>query len=436
MPLVTASTNEGLTPAQCASLDWLLSLICATERPGVDHAHVFADSWRSGEMARYAAAMASALAGPCELRSVQARPGGEITCLLRNARERSMELLVDFESAGSGAIRGFCVRPVLGDAVVVRPPGPQDARAMSKLERMTPVRRDDGTEVTIDHAGRQFERAAVVNDHRWLAAFEGDRMVAVQGVAIATAPIGAASCRVAYNHYSRSDPQTRHSGNLIHLVATLYHDIYPQIDQFISIVDVQNAAGLRLSFGEPWPTRVRRLFLPVTALAARAAHRIEFAGLDLAHAAGLLNATHAGMHLWVPRTAGFLAERQRRAPSIYGAGCWRLTGHAALAVWPSAERRIYRRAGGETVRTLALVLDYGFVGARGRQDLDGLLCQAARELQGKGISHIALFVSDDHPPTQWLTELAEARDTYAICAPALARPAVPAGAIYIDHIIF
>jgi hypothetical protein len=363
-------------------------------------------------------------------------PGGEIACVLQNARGRLQELLVSFESECSGAISRLCVRPVLGEEVEVRPPGPDDIAAMTRLERAAAVQREDGTEVVIDHNGKQFEHATVVRDHRWLAAFRDGRMVAVQGVAIATGPIGGVTCRTAYNHYSRSDPQSRHGGNLIHVVATLYRDIYPAIDQFLSVVDVQNTAGLRLSFGKPWPTRVRRLFLPVAVLAARPTIPLESRSFDPGHAAALLNATHERMNLWVPRTPEFLMERRRRAPSVYDPTCWRLTAHAALALWPSGERRTYRKDGKETVRTLALALDYGFTGECGRDELTGLLCQAARELLDRGISHIALFISDDHPPTQWLSELAEACDTYAICAGVLGRPAAPAGPVYIDHIIF
>jgi len=428
--------HGNLPPAQSATLSWLLAPICSTERPDLGQGEVFASSWRSEEMARYAAGFMSVLAGPCQLESVQVEPGGEIACLLQNARGRPLELFVSFESERSGAIRRLCVRPILDEKVEVRSPGPQDLAVMTQLERAAAVQRDDGTEVTIDHNGKQFEHAAVVRDHRWLAAFQDGRMAAVQGVSLVTAPIGGTTCRIAYNHYSRSDPQSRHGGNLIHVVATLYRDIYPEIDLFLSIVDVQNAAGLRLSFGKPWPNRVRRLFLPVAALAARATPPPESRIFDPAHAAALLNATHEGMNLWVPRTPEFLMERSRRAPSVYDPACWRLTAQAALALRPSGERRIYRKNGKETVRTLALALDYGFVGAQGREELTGLLCQAARELRGQGISHIALFISDDHPPTQWLSELAEAQDTYAICAPVLPHPAVPAGPVYIDHIIF
>ncbi|MGB8328638.1 MAG: hypothetical protein WCE62_00825 [Polyangiales bacterium] len=199
---------------------------------------------------------------------------------------------------------------------------------------------------------------------------------------------------------------------------------------------MKNPAGLRLSFGTPWPTRVRRLFLPIRALAARRESAPARRPFEPAHAADLLNQTHAGMTFWVPRTPEFLVRRMSRAPAVYGGGCWRLTGHAALALWPSSERRTYRRSGTETRRTLALALDYSFAGVTGQAELTGLLSEAARELGGQGISNIAVFVSDGHPATHWLADLAEASDVYAICAPPLEDPPAPMGPIYTDHILF
>jgi hypothetical protein len=398
----------------------------------------FAPTWRSREMAQHAAGMASLLVRGSRLGEVRASGDGEVRCTLEDGRGRGQELLLTFEAPSSGRIARLCVRPILPADVQVRAVRPDDIPAMTRLELASPVRRDDGTEVVIDHNGKQLEPAPVVSDHRWHAAFQDGRMVAVQGVALATAPIGGVMRRVAYNHYSRSDPQTRQSGNLIHLVMSLYRDIYPAIDQYLSIVDVRNPAGLRLSFGEPWPTRVQRLFLPVEALAGRRASAPPPRTFDGERAAALLNATHEGMNLWVPRTAAFLAQRQRRAPSVYGPTSWRLTDSAALALWPSGERRTYSKDGGQTVRTLALVLDYGFAGERGREELTGLLCRASSELVGHGISHIAVFVSDDHPPTRWLADLAEAADTYAVCAPVLSgqHGAPPTGPVYVDHILF
>jgi hypothetical protein len=416
-----------LSPVHAASLERLLagrSLDAETK------------SWRSGPMARFATELIGTRARACVVEEVIQRRDGDIRCVLRDRRDRRQELLLRFASESSGVIANMSIRPVLAADVTVRPARPDDVAAMRRLELSAPVVRDDGTEVVIDHNGKQFDHAAVATDHRYLAAFRGDQMVAVQGVVLASAPIGPAMQRVALHHYSRTDPEYRQSGNVFHLIMTLFHEIFPKIDQFLSIVDVRNRAGLRLSMGEPWPTRVRRLFLPVAALAQRATSAPPHRPYDPAHAAALLNATHEGMNLWVPRTPGFLDERRRRAPTVYCPSAWRMTDHAALALWPSGERRTYRTDDGETVRTLALALDYGFSGEQGREELTALLSQAAKELLGQGISHIALFVSDDHPRTAWLAGLAEATDTYAVCAPGLESPAPPTGPVYIDHVLF
>jgi hypothetical protein len=78
-----------------------------------------------------------------------------------------------------------------------------------------------------------------------------------------------------------------------------------------------------------------------------------------------------------------------------------MTSHAVLALWRSGERRTYRKGGNETTRELALVLDYGFTGDQGHDDLMALLCEAAVEVVDQGFSHLTLFVSDEHGTKTW-----------------------------------
>jgi len=430
------SLDELLSPAQVTTVEWLLARVASTPAPPLRYEELVSPSWRSQGMARIAIEMAISTAGPCSVLSTQRGLASHLRCTLEDARRRNWELTVSFESDTSGRIARIGTRPMLAEGMQVRRPTPDDLPAMAELELAAPVQRDDGTKVVIDHNGKQFEHESVLLDHRWLAVFNEGRMLAVQAVALVEAPVNGRPYRFAYNHYSRSDPRTRNAGNLMYLVTTLYQDIFPVIDQFASIVDVKNSAGLRLSFGTPWPTRVRRLFLPIHALAAREQVPPTRRPFDTARAAHLLNQTHAGMTFWVPRTPEFLARRISRAPAVYAGDCWRLTEHAALALWPSGERRTYQVSGAETRRTLALVLDYGFAGETGQAELTGLLSEAARELAGQAISHIALFVSDGHPATQWLVDLAEASDVYAICAPPLDDPPASADPIYTDHILF
>jgi len=431
-PSVEASVHS----AQSITLDWLLARIASRPHTAIPFDELIAPSWKSVAMARVAVEMAVATSGGGVAKSIVAGPGNRARCLLRDERGRERELTVVFESESSGRIAAISMRPVLGDDIEVRRPTRDDLGTMTELERVAPIQRDDGTEVVIDHNARQFDHDQVVRDHRWLAAFQQGRMVAVQAVAVVEIPIGEKAYRIAYNHYSRSDPRTRNAGNHIHLVATLYEDLFPVIDQFVSIVDVKNTAGLRLSFGAPWPTRTRRLFLSTRELAGRDYPVPARRSFDAAEVAELLNRTHAGMCFWVPRRPEFLLQRNRRAPAVYGANCWRASERAVLALWPSGERRTYRKEGNEQVRTLALALDYGFAGEEGRSELTGLLCEAARELLARDITHIAVFVSDGHPPTEWLAGLAESSDLYAICAPPLDDPPPPMGPIFTDHILF
>jgi hypothetical protein len=427
-----------LPAANAEAVDRFLSRLTSLPPQAAASNEIDICGWRSPEMVRCALGVTASLARGCHPTSIEIDDAdGAIRCLLQDQRMREFELLLSFESPHSSGVTRWCFRPLLADGVEVRTMRREDLDELMRLERAAPVQRDDGTKVVIEHDRCQFDREGIVRDHRWLAAFHGDRMLAIQGVAITNAIIGGSTYRIAYNHYSRSDPDSRNSGHHIYLVTTLYRDIFPVIDQFISLVDVQNATGLRLSFGTPWATRVRRIFLRVDTLAALQRTPVERVPFDPDHVATLLNRTHEGMNLWVPRTAAFLRERNDRAPEIYGPGCWRVTANAVLALWRADEKRTYSRDGTNTVRTLALVLDYGFTdNATGRAEMLELLCEAAAELVDSGISHLAIFVSDDHPRTEWLAKLGDAVDTYAVCAPVLASPDHPSGPVYCDHVIF
>lgn len=425
-------TRGSLSGAQTTVVEWLLD---PSSAPTLAAAPV-APQWHNPAMAEIAVAVSRGMAAGCRLVGVEARGDGEVRAALIDQRGREWALLLTFAAPAHDRLTRLCVRPVLDADVTVRPVTRADLAALMALELTAPVRRDDGTEVLIDHRGRQLDHEGIVRDHRWLGAFRGNRLLAVQAVAVVEAPIDGRMQRIAYNHYSRSDPTTRHAGNHLHLVSTLYRDVFPHIDQFLSVVDVHNPTGLRLSFGEPWPGRVRRLFLSTAALAARPLPTVPRRPFDAAHAAALLNATHAGLQLWVPRRPEFLIERARRAPKVCGPAGWQLTAHAALSVWPSGERRRYRRDDQVTERTLAPVLDFGFDGDRGREELTVLFAAAACELRDQGISHLAIFMPEQHPPTAWLETLAESVDTYAVCAPRLASQPPPAGPVYIDHVLF
>ena len=81
-----------------------------------------------------------------------------------------MPSLARWASEVSSLIPKMSIRPVLANDLTVRAPHPDDIAAVRQLELSAAIVRDDGTELVIDHNGRQFDHAAVASDHRYLAA--------------------------------------------------------------------------------------------------------------------------------------------------------------------------------------------------------------------------------------------------------------------------
>ncbi|MDT5016144.1 MAG: hypothetical protein QOD39_2304, partial [Mycobacterium sp.] len=250
-----------------------------------------AGSWRSRAIADFASKLIAPRVHDSTVAKVVLDGDGQARLLLESRRGRRDELWLRFASESAGLITNMSIRPVLSEGVTVRSPHSSDASAIRQLDLSAPVVRDDGTRITIDHNATQFDHAAAVTDHRYLAAFRGEQMIAAQGVSIESVPIDGVLRRVAFNHHSRSAPQSRGEGAVFHLIMALYHDVFPVVDQLLSIVDVHNGPGLRLSLGQPWPTRVRRLFIPVAALAQMTWPTPSERTFEPGHAATLLNAT-------------------------------------------------------------------------------------------------------------------------------------------------
>jgi hypothetical protein len=85
---------------------------------------------------------------------------------------------------------------------------------------------------------------------------------------------------------------------------------YPERSLRLSLVDVHNVAGLRLSFGAPWPNRVRRMFLPIPPL-ARHAGSPTLEAFDPTHIAPILRSTHGNHALWPDRDSGEIVRLAR-----------------------------------------------------------------------------------------------------------------------------
>ena len=98
---------------------------------------------------------------------------------------------------------------------------------------------------------------------------------------------------------------------------------------------------------------------------------------DAARLADLFNAAHVQEEFFDPYTEATLCERLARAPRSYGFPHILIGEKAALGIWMSGEKIVHTVGGVTTNSTLASVLDYGFEGDTGLDELGDLLRTAS-----------------------------------------------------------
>jgi hypothetical protein len=104
-----------------------------------------------------------------------------------------------------------------------------------------------------------------------------------------------------------------------------------------------------------------------------------------------------------------------------------------LGAWHAApEVRTVERSGATDRCRVVTIADIGWTGARGRDDLVGLLAGAAARAGDAGVTHLAVWAPDGDHPLAWLRELADRSDRYLVSAPPVLDVPPPSGAVHID----
>jgi hypothetical protein len=394
-------------------------------------ADLIARGWRNPELFGMAVAMASTVAAGLEAGVVGDVDADEVAIELVDGGGVGATLAVRFDRVQPALVARVAVVPRLRPGLVVRVLDEGDAAALRRLERDAPIERSGGTKVVVDHDGGELQRHALVPGMRILGVFDGPAVVAVQTTSTAPAPIGGVERIVAFNRGSRTDPASRREGHFQQLIARLYGDLFAEIDQWVSLVDPENEVGLAVSGGEPWPSPVDRLFLPVDRLADRpsvAATRT----FDHDHAAAILDETHDGLALYRRRSGVDVATRLSAAPHLYGPDDVAVTDGALVGCWPTVEQRTYERDGVRSARRIVPVADIGCAGPSAQGELVGLLADAAVRASSLGATHLAVWVGAGDERLGWLHDLADHADRYVVCAPPLTSVPAPSERVYVD----
>jgi hypothetical protein len=157
---------------------------------------------------------------------------------------------------------------------------------------------------------------------------------------------------------------------------------------------------------------------------------------DAARLVDLFNAAHDQEEFFDPYTEDTLCERLARAPSSYGFPHVLVGEKAALGVWMSGEKIAHCVGGVTTHSTLGSVLDFGFEGDTGLNELLDLLRTASGLGVDAGITHLSILSCEPSVAYPPIAELADGIDHYTMATLRKEPPALGTRGLYADHIYF
>jgi hypothetical protein len=207
-------------------------------------------------------------------------------------------------------------------------------------------------------------------------------------------------------------------------------------DQNFWYLNVGNDRSKNFTQGaEFWSVPVCDLSIPCRSQnAPRKGRRAELG--DAARVADLFNAAHHQEEFFDPYTQETLCERLARAPRSYGFPHILVGKQAALGVWMSGETIAHCIGGVTTQSTLGSVLDFGFEGDAGLDELLDLLRTAAGLGFEAGMTHLSILSCEAAALYPRIAEMADGIDHYTMAAMRKEPPALAARGLYADHIYF
>lgn len=309
--------------------------------------------------------------------------------------------------------------------VEIRPVRAEELPQLALLEAACPIELGGGDYDRI-YRPNIADQLALQGDNVQWAAWRGDTPIAFRGVAFKTVPVNGADQHVCLSQFSLTHPDER-GANLMQCI-TRFEDEHPKVmrAEFVAHMDEGNAQAEAAYGGEQskrinWTRRVKQLTFacaPDPPGFGRAA-----SDADLPRVAALLNHAHAGRTFYALQSAASLAERLARAPHAYSAASFQITDRAAIGLWLSGEDFEEARGGVVRRRRPATVVDYGYDGAAGLDDLGALIDTARRRAAAAGMTHLVLYVGEGAPELDAIAPRASAIDSFILRSPMPEPPA-------------
>jgi hypothetical protein len=325
--------------------------------------------------------------------------------------ERGRRYTVRCRLTEDGArVRGFFLARELPPGATLRTATEADLATLVAIEQATGIARGDGSRVTTSRGERFFDWVRLQGDCRVVLVEVDGAPAACDAIAVRLAAYQGRPVRLFYRHHTRVLPGYRRLGlneamaGLLNLAALERPDVYGGY----VYVDPQNTVIQEWSPTPAWRLRPFRALLDCRRLGGADAGRSAIPA-DATRIAALLNAAHGSEELYLAFDGPLLADRLSRTPERYGFAQLRLGTRAVVGCFDAGESVRVEDAAGAVVsaRRRAHVLDYGFEGATGLDELEALLRAECARLAATGTTHLSLFSCDGAPAATRLRALAD-----------------------------
>ncbi len=288
-------------------------------------------------------------------------------------------------------------------------------KALAELERSCPTQTSDGGSASIDRGDTLEAHFELQGEHAiWVAEYEG-KLVGARGLTVREAVLDGVPRRLCYSHFVRVLPAFQSQGLFQPLNAMALEGLQRSTDGIFAYMDPRNdamraAIGGRAA-GGGWTVHAQRLAIRCSDHAIAGDAR-RASPSDAARVVGLVNASHGGEGFFSQYSERSLFQRLSRVPEAYSWSDLLVGEHAVAGLWNSAERRRTERAGVVRQSIRSPILDYGFEGEAGLDELVDLLGQWCHAALETGTTHLTLFSSKPSPGWGRLSALAEEIEAY------------------------
>jgi hypothetical protein len=405
--------RETLSEAESDTLDWALAGMRGFPPREGEIERFVSSEWRNKDSLVHNFSLWGARVGTFEEREVRKAPDCLLEVSLSDSRDRlwSLRLRLDPENriAGSSVFRpvpaGFSIRPA----------NDSDWKALAELERSCPTQTSDGGSASIDRGETLEAHFELQGEYAiWIAEYEG-KLVGARGLTVREAVLDGVPRRLCYSHFVRVLPAFQSQGLFQPLNAMALEGLQRSTDGIFAYMDPRNDA-MRAAIGGSaagggWTVHAQRLAIRCSDHAIAGDAR-RASPSDAARVVGLVNASHGSEAFFSKYSERSLFQRLSRVPEAYSWSDLLVGEHAVAGLWNSAERRRTERAGVVRQSIRSPILDYGFEGEAGLDELVGLLGQWCHAALETGTTHLTLFSSKPSPGWGRLSALAEEIEAY------------------------